>query len=64
MKKYQIFFSENLHFLVVKFSVHLNRSVFVMMSMQSLQNVTVNINHFLCVCNSEHKSKKEAHVIE
>ena len=30
MKKYQIFFSENLYFLVVKFSVHLNRRVFVM----------------------------------
>ena len=30
MKKYQIFFFENLHFLVVKFSVHLNRRVFVM----------------------------------
>ena len=30
MKKYQIFFSENLHFLVVKFSLHLNRCVFVM----------------------------------
>ena len=30
MKKYQIFFPENLHFLVVKFSVHLNRRVFVM----------------------------------
>ena len=30
-KKYQIFFSEKLHFLVVKFSVHLNRHVFVML---------------------------------
>ena len=30
MKKYQKFLSENLHFLVVKFSVHLNRRVFVM----------------------------------
>ena len=30
MKKYQIFFFENLHFLLVKFSVHLNRRVFVM----------------------------------
>ena len=30
MKKYQEFLSENFHFLVVKFSVHLNRRVFVM----------------------------------
>ena len=29
-EKYQIFFSENFHFLVVKFSVHLNSCVFVM----------------------------------
>ena len=29
-EKYQIFFSENFHFLVVKFSVHLNRRVYVM----------------------------------
>ena len=28
--KYQIFSSENIHFLVVKFSVYLNRYVFVM----------------------------------
>ena len=29
-KKCQNFFSENFHFLVVKFSIHLNRRVFVM----------------------------------
>ena len=31
-EKYQDFLSENFHFLVVKFSVHLNRHVFVMIS--------------------------------
>ena len=30
MKKYKSFLSENFHFLVVKFSVYLNRRVFVM----------------------------------
>ena len=30
MKKYQNFLSENFHFLVGKFSVYLNRHVFVM----------------------------------
>ena len=30
-KKYQNFLSENFHFLVVKFSVYLNRRVFVML---------------------------------
>ena len=30
MKKIRIFLSENFHFLVVKFSVNLNRHVFVM----------------------------------
>ena len=29
-EKYQTFLSENFHFLVVKFSVYLNRHVFVM----------------------------------
>ena len=29
-KKYQIFLSENFHFLVAKFSIYLNRRVFVM----------------------------------
>ena len=29
-EKYQIFLSENFHFLVVKFSLYLNRHVFVM----------------------------------
>ena len=29
-EKYKIFLSENFHFLVVKFSVYLNRRVFVM----------------------------------
>ena len=31
MKNIRIFLSENFHFLVVKFSVYLNRSVFVLM---------------------------------
>ena len=29
-EKYQYFLFENFHFLVVKFSIHLNRNVFVM----------------------------------
>ena len=35
MKKYQNFLSENFHFLVVKFSVDLNRHVFVMVLLNS-----------------------------
>ena len=40
MKNYQKFLSENFHFWVVKFSVHLNRHVFVMsyMSMGQLHS--------------------------
>ena len=30
MKKYQNFLSENFHFVMVKFSIYLNRRVFVM----------------------------------
>ena len=33
MKNIRFFFSENFHFLVVKFSVHLNRCVFIMNSL-------------------------------
>ena len=32
MKNYQDFLSENFHFLMVKFSVYLNRRVFVMVA--------------------------------
>ena len=35
-EKYQIFLSENLQFLMVKFSIHLNRRVFVMLSFDLL----------------------------
>ena len=53
MKKYQIFFSENLHFLVVKFSVHLNRRVFVMLR-QMLYHVAVRwsrcLSYSLLLC--------------
>ena len=36
MKKYQSFLSENFQFLEVKFSVHLNRRVFIMCSLSLL----------------------------
>ena len=37
-EKYQNFLSENFHFLVVKFSVYLNRRVFVMLRNFSVLN--------------------------
>ena len=37
MKNIRFFLSENFHFLVVKFSVYLNRHVFVMLSHASLR---------------------------
>ena len=45
MKKYQNFFFENFHFLVVKFSVYLNRLVFVMIfdTVEELVMSTQNI---------------------
>ena len=42
-EKYQNFLSENFQFLVVKFSVHLNRHVFVMKN-------TNNLGVSVCVC--------------
>ena len=35
-EKYQIFLSENFHFLVVKFSVYLNRHVFIMIKVSNM----------------------------
>ena len=45
-EKYQNFLSENLHFLVMKFSVYLNRHVFVMVF--TSQNVLI----YTAVCPS------------
>ena len=52
-EKYQNFLSENFHFLVVKFSVYLNRRVFVMLhnfslTVRSLAKVS---RHSNCHCN-------------
>ena len=38
-EKYQTFLSENFHFLVVKFSVYLNRHVFVMVYTDRYYNI-------------------------
>ena len=43
-EKYQRFLSENFHFLVVKFSVYLNRHVFVM-------HVAVNLCYNDSICS-------------
>ena len=39
MKNIRIFLSENFHFLVLKFSVYLNRHVFVMLKMAGLHTI-------------------------
>ena len=39
MKNIRIFLSENVHFLVVKFSVYLNRHVFVMTCCAQLNSI-------------------------
>ena len=46
MKNIRIFLSENIPFLVVKFSIHLNRSVFVMFT-NRLQLVTVPLPDYV-----------------
>ena len=47
-EKYQTFLSENVHFLVVKFSVYLNRHVFVMLQIL-LSLYKLNISKLLIV---------------
>ena len=42
MKKYQNFLPENFHFLVVKFSVYLNRLVFIMVFTLDSQGAKVS----------------------
>ena len=51
-EKYQNCLSENFHFLVVKFSVYLNRHVFIMMK----HNLMPHINHQLA--NKEELQQK------
>ena len=43
-EKYQTFLSENFHFLVLKFSVYLNRLVFVMQT-------SISKTHMYCAIN-------------
>ena len=52
MKKYQSFLSENFQFLEVKFSIYLNRRVFVMgtVSHRELTSLLGLFLHFLCRC--------------
>ena len=45
-EKYQIFLSENFHFLVVKFSVYLNRLVFVMVDPNGTARYHLDIHCF------------------
>ena len=40
MKNIRIFLSENFHFLVIKFSVYLNRRVFVITVLQRLMRLS------------------------
>ena len=47
MKNIRVFLSENFHFLEVKFSVYLNRRVFVM-----LRTITINAGDMACNNNS------------
>ena len=42
MKNIRIFYSENVHFLVVKFSVYLNRRVFVMVCILGLHDQLID----------------------
>ena len=50
MKHIRVFVSENFHFLVVNFSVYLNRRVFVMkISSKQIQRL-INQNAYLVMC--------------
>ena len=49
MKNIRLFLSKNFHFLVVKFSVHLNRHVFVMIILH-----TLNTLHFVVFFSESH----------
>ena len=60
MKKYQNFLSENFHFLVVKFSIYLNRRVFVMLiriAGGTFSDVAVQLNISINVASAVVPSK-------
>ena len=50
-KKISEFLSENVHFLVVKISVYLNRRVFVMVLFFAISDEMLMSAFFYCVCN-------------
>ena len=48
MKKYQSFLSENFQFLEVKFSIYLNRRVFVMFQVKNSDNFHISAYNIGC----------------
>ena len=58
-EKYQIFLSENFQFLVVKFSIYLNRHVFVMYTRFSHRVVRLSPDSPGDVVQEEKKSSKQ-----
>ena len=57
MKKYPSFLSENFQFLEVKFSIYLNRCVFVMLAIKTIVNFRCSskpyLRYFLKVLNGD-----------
>ena len=58
-EKYQIFLSENLHFLVAKFSVYLNRHVFVMCKYRLIDRLDMTLIMLTEPLNSNFQLKLE-----
>ena len=52
MKNFSVFLSENFQFLEVKFSIYLNRRVFVMCKQTKIVNLT--LLEFLCISTVTH----------
>ena len=59
--KYRIFLSENFHFLVVKFSVYLNRRVFVMRTNYKRRAIKCHLTRFLNAANRMQNSDDDVH---
>ena len=55
MKNIRVFVSENFQFLEVKFSIHLNRRVFVMVNVDNKLQTTIDYVYIFIYCSKAHK---------
>ena len=68
MKNIRIFYLKNCHFLVVKFSVYLNRRVFVMMAVLLRCNIVITLRYvglnFILFASITRINNRQIHIMQ